>query len=47
MNRKLTCQQWQQIHHKKVVNTIKGYSLGFVAAAFPVLLLAHYLIIGY
>nr|DAH98262.1 MAG TPA: hypothetical protein [Caudoviricetes sp.] len=47
MNRKLTYQQWQQIHNKKVVNTIKGYLLGFTAAAFPLLLLAHYLIIGY
>lgn len=47
MNRKLTYQQWQQIHHRKVVNTIKGYVIGFAAAAFPLLLLAHYLIIGY
>lgn len=47
MNTKLTYQQWQQVHHKKVVNTIKGYLFGFTVAAFPVLLLAHYLIIGY
>ena len=47
MNRKLTYKQWQQIHHRKVVNTIKGYLLGFAAAMFPVLLLAHYIIVGY
>lgn len=33
--------------NRKAVNTIKGYVIGFAAAAFPLLLLAHYLIIGY
>ena len=47
MNKKMTYSQWKKLHKRKMINTIKGYAVGFAAASFPVLLLAHYLIIGY
>ena len=40
------CKSFLKIN-KKVVNTINSYLLGLAAAAFPALLLVHYLIIGY
>ena len=45
--KKYTYSQWQAIHRKKVIHTIKDYFLGFAVASFPLLLIAHYIVIGY
>lgn len=45
--KKYTYSQWQAIHRKKVIHTIKDYLLRFAVALFPFLLIAHYIVIGY
>lgn len=45
--KKYTYSQWERIHRKKVIYTVKAYLLGFAAASFPFLLFAHYIIVGY
>lgn len=48
MNEKnYTYKQWERIHRKKVIHTVKDYLLGFAVALFPLLLIAHYIVIGY
>ena len=44
---KYTYSQWQRIHRKEVIHTVKDYLLGFAVASFPLLLIAHYIVIGY
>lgn len=45
--KKYTYSQWQRIHRKRVIYTVKAYLLGFAVASLPFLLIVHYAIVGY
>ena len=45
--KKYTYSQWQAIHRKRVIHTVKTYVLGFAIASFPFLMAIDYVIHGY
>jgi hypothetical protein len=45
--KKYTYEQWQAIHRRKVIHTVKAYLLDFAVASFPFLLIIHYVLVGY